>query len=79
MLDVTLNLRKGKYQSHRKSNDKALYMHTSSNHQPTMIKQISQLTNRGLSDNSSNETIFNEDKKDYERALKYSGFSATLI
>ena len=78
-LDVTFSLKKETHQPFRKENDELLYIHTSSNHPPPIIKQIPESIARRLSDNSSNETIFNSAKGEYETALQNSGFSPTLM
>ena len=39
-LDVTLNLQNGTYRPYKKANDKLLYIHSSSNHPPQIIKQL---------------------------------------
>lgn len=77
-LDVTFNLNNGTYRPYRKANDKLLYINTSSNHPPSIIKQIPPSINRRLSDNPSNQEIFNSIKEDYESALSISGNSPTL-
>lgn len=43
-----------------------------------MNNQADTTSNCSLSNDSFCETIFSEAKEDYETALKYSGFSATL-
>ena len=39
-LDVTLNLSKDTFEPYKKENDIPIYIHTSSNHPPSVIKQI---------------------------------------
>ena len=39
-LSVTLNLEKGTFKPFKKENDTPIYIHTSSNHSPSIIKQI---------------------------------------
>ena len=39
-LDVTFNLRNSTYRPYRKPNDNLLYIHTSSNHSPQIIKHL---------------------------------------
>ena len=75
-LDVTVNLSEGKFEPYKKENDTPIYIHTSSNHPPSGIKQIPKSVSRWLSDNSSNIGIFN--KHIYENALKYSCYRQTL-
>ena len=49
-----------------------------SNHPPQVIKQLPTSIEGRLSKNSSNETIFNSVKGEYEKALKESGYQANL-
>ena len=77
-LDVTFNLNNSTYQPYKKEDNQLLYINTSSNHPPSIIKQIPTSISRWLSDNSSNEEIFNTAKTEYETALKSSGYSAPL-
>ena len=39
-VDVTLNLQNGTYRPYKKPNDKMLYIHSSSNHPPQIMKQM---------------------------------------
>ena len=77
-LDVTFNLNNSTYQPYKKEDNQLLYINTSSNHPPSIIKQIPTSISRRLSDNSSNEEIFNTAKTEHETALKNSGYSAPL-
>ena len=73
-LDVTFNLSENSYKPYKKPNDSLLYINTESNHPPEIIKQIPISINKRLNQNSSSEKIFNESKKEYEDALKQSGY-----
>ena len=73
-LDVTFNLLENSYKPYKKPNDKLLYINTESNHPPEVIKHIPISINKRLNQNSSNEQIFNSSKKEYEEALKQSGY-----
>ena len=75
-LDVTFNLSDECYSPYKKPNDNLLYVNTSLNHPPQIIKMLPSSVNERLSKNSSNETIFNISKVDYEKALKESGFKS---
>ena len=66
------------YQPYTKEDNQLLYINTSSNHPPSIIKQFPTSISRRLSDNSSIEEIFNTAKTEYETALKNSGYSAPL-
>ena len=75
-LDVSLNLRNGIYCPYKKPNDRLLYIHSLSNHPPNVTKQIPNSIQERLSKISSNGDIFNTAKREYEDALKKSGFKA---
>ena len=77
-LDVTFNLENGSYRPFKKPNDKLLYVHTSSNHPPQIIKQIPNSVCERLSKNSSSQEIFDTTKTEYEEALLKSGYSPKL-
>ena len=71
---MTFNLLENSYRPYKKPNDKLLYINTESNHPPEVIKHIPISINKRLNQNSSNEQIFNSSKKEYEEALKQSGY-----
>ena len=77
-LDVSSNLNTGKYFPFKKQNNTPLYIHSKSNHPPSIIKQLPSMTNKRISSLSSDETEFNKAKITYETALKNSGYQATL-
>ena len=72
-LDVTFNLLDGTYKPYKKPNDQLLYVNTSSNHPPQIIKLPISISNR-LSNNSSNKQVFDMSKGEYEKALRESGY-----
>ena len=59
-LDVTLNLNTGLYLPYKKPNDKLLYINTSSNHHPQVIKQLPNSINKRLYENSSNKEVLTQ-------------------
>ena len=75
-LDITLNLTNCTYEPYKKDNNTPIYIHTSSNHPPSITKQIRKSISRRLSSNSSNTNIFN--KHLYDDALKHSGYKQEL-
>ena len=78
-LDVILNLANCTYEPYKKKdNDTPTYIHTSSNHPPSITKQIPKSISRRLSGNSSNIDIFNKHKHIYDEALKISGYKHEL-
>ena len=77
-LDVTFNLNSGLYKPYKKPNDQLLYVTTSSDHPPQVIKQLPNSINRKLIENSSNKTAFDASKNEYEEALYISGYKSNL-
>ena len=77
-LELTMNIKTGKYFPFRKPNDKPQYIHTESNHPPTVVKQIPSTISQRLSRISSDEAEFNKIKDDYQKALSDSGHVAIL-
>ena len=77
-LDITLDLGSEKFKPYRKPNDQPLYVHTESNHPPTVIKQLPISINRRLSEISSTEDDFQAASPMYQTALNDSGYSHTL-
>ena len=73
-LDVTFNLANGTFKPYNKPDNPLQYINVSSNHPPNIIKQIPKTIEKRLSDHSSNETMFNNAKAPYEKALKDSGY-----
>ena len=68
--DVTFNLGNGTYRPYKKSNEPSLYINTSSNHPPQVIKQLPKSINKRLNKNSSCKKVLEESKLEYESALK---------
>ena len=68
-LDVTFDLENSTYCRYKRSNDKLIYIDVSSNHPPQIKKQLTKITSDRLSQNSSNEDMFNSTKLEYEQAL----------
>ena len=77
-LDGTFNLLNGKYRPCKKPNDNLIYVHTSSNHPPQVLKQLTDSICDILSRNSTNEEIFNSVKNEYEEALNKCGYDTKL-
>ena len=77
-LDVRLNLETNEYRPYRKPNDHPVYIDVRSNHPPSVIKQIPQMIEKRLTNLSSNEKVFNEEKAIYVKALKDSGYTETI-
>ena len=77
-LDVFFDLEKETHRPYRKPNDTPMYIHTGSNHPPTIIRQIPRMISQRLSALSSNEKIFNAECAPYQKALTESGYKEEL-
>ena len=77
-LDVTFNLKDGTYKPYQKPDNKISYINVQSNHPPNIIKQLPKTIEQQLSNNSSNETIFNKGAPLYEKVLSGAGYNVKL-
>ena len=77
-LDVEFDLRNGQYRPFRKPNSVPLYINCSSNHPPSVLKQVPDSIARRLSDISSSEEVFKQAAPAYQTALRNSGFDKNL-
>lgn len=77
-LDVTLDLRTGLHKPYKKPNDSITYVHSKSNHPPSIIKNLPKGIEVRLSNNSSNAEIFRAAAKPYNTALKENGHKTQL-
>ena len=77
-LDVTFNFKDGTYKPYQNPDNKISYINVQSNHPPNIIKQLPKTIEQRLSNNSSNETIFNEAAPLYEKALSEAGYNVKL-
>ena len=77
-LDVTFNLKTGKFYPYRKQNNSLQYIDKESNHPPSIIKQIPFMIGKRWSDISSDKEHFDKAVPIYNEALKNSGFNETL-
>ena len=77
-LDVYLDLRSGKYKPYHKPNDVPIYVHSESNHPPTIIKKMPEMIEQRVSKISCDEKEFKKAKKYYENALEKSGYKEKL-
>ena len=62
-LDVSFNLEMEKFFPYRKPNNTPLYIHSESNHPPSITKQLPSMTSRRISNLSCNENEFNKAKQ----------------
>ena len=74
-LDVTFNLKNENYSPFRKPNNDPLYINPLSNHSKNIIKEISYMIGKRISEISCDEHEFGEAKGEYDKALEKSGFS----
>ncbi|GFR95765.1 inositol hexakisphosphate and diphosphoinositol-pentakisphosphate kinase 2 [Elysia marginata] len=72
-LDVTFNLHTGLHKPYKKPIDSITYIHKESNHPPSIIKNLPQGIEKRLTNNSSNEKIFEDAAIPYNEALKKNG------
>ena len=72
-LDVTFDLKTGKYYHLRKPNDTPKYNNACSNHVPSIVKQLPQIVYKRISDISCDQPKFDKAKAIYKSALKSSG------
>lgn len=77
-LDVTLDLRSGKYWPYTKEGNIPLYVHRKSNHPPSILKNIPESINKRLSEISSDKECFDSAKQVYQEALDKSGYRYDL-
>ena len=77
-LDVTLDLRSGKYWPYTKEGNIPLYVHRKSNHPPSILKNIPESINKRLSEISSDKECFDSAKQVYQEALDKSGYCYDL-
>ena len=77
-LDVTFDLRTGKYYPYRKVSNELLYIHKQLNHPPSTIKQISAMISKSISNLSCDKECFDKAALDYNNALKNSGFNENI-
>ena len=77
-LDVTFNLKTGKYYPYRKENNVLQYIHTQSNHPPSIIKQIPSMISVRVSEISCDKEQFDKAAPDYNVALEKSGFKVKI-
>lgn len=77
-LDVTFDLTTGNYRPYTKPGNTILYVHSKSNHPPSILKNIPDNINKRLISISSNKEEFDKAKAPYQQALANSGYNHTL-
>ena len=77
-LDLTLDLQYNTYRPYKKTNNQPKYVHSKSNHPPTILKEIPQSISKRISNNSSSEEIFMQSAQYYNQILRESGYEESL-
>lgn len=77
-LDVTLDLNSGRYSPFHKANNTTQYVHSQSNHPPSILKNLPSAINKRLCDLSSDADAFSQAKPMYQEALNKSGYNYNL-
>ena len=73
-----MDLETGLYQPYRKPGDSPLYISAMSNHPPQVFKNIPKGIERRISDNSSNQQIFEKAAPMYQTELEKRGYTYKL-
>ena len=77
-LDVTLDLRSGKFYPYIKEGNIPLHVHKESNHPPSILRNIPEAIYKKLSQISSDKESFDSAKDVYQEALDKSGYHHKL-
>ena len=77
-LDLEFDLKFNSFKPYRKPGSEPIYVHKHSNHPPSILKQIPKNIAHRLSDNSSNQAIYQRAAPDYVKALQQGGFNDNL-
>ena len=75
---VPLSLFISNYQPYRKPNDDPLFIHSQSNHPPSITKQLPKTINKRISTLSSDRLSFDAAAPLYEEALRQSNFNVKM-
>ena len=78
-LDVNLDLANDTFRPFRKKNSTLSYVHKSSNHPQHIKAALPKMIENRLNSLSKNQSVFDDAKPDYERALKKSGYHQQLV
>ena len=77
-VDVTFNLKKGKYYHFRKPKNDPFYINGLSNRPKNIIKEIAYMIGKRISKIPCHKHEFEKAKGDYNKAFKKSGFSEKI-
>ena len=78
-LDAQFDLPTNRFFPYKKPNDTPMYVHKSSNHPPSILKEIPKMTAKRLSNLSCNEEELKKTVPEYEKVLKASGYNDKLV
>ena len=73
-VDVTFSLERSKFFPFKKPNNVPLYINVKANHRSTILKDLSKMINKRLSELSCNKGEFDKVKLLYEKSLQESGY-----
>ena len=77
-LDICMDLETNTYKPYTKPNTTPLYIHSQSNHPPTVLRNLPAGINRRLSSISCNQSVFDAAAPLYQEALDKSGHKFKL-
>ena len=77
-MDVTFDLDTMSHRPYKKPNSDTKYIHVKSDHPPSITKAVPKTVEKRLSMLSSNKEIFDQEKIEYEEALRMSGYKTKL-
>ena len=77
-LDVSLDLNQGTFKPYKKPNDTPQYVHSKSDHPPSILKNIPPSVNKRLSSISSSKELFDAAAPSYQQALNEAGYNHNL-
>ena len=73
-LDLNLNAYSNTFYPYRKPNNEINYINSKSNHPKSIINAIPAMIEKRINKHSSNKSLFDQAKNDYNNALKKSGY-----
>ena len=77
-LDISFDLNTGIYKPFNKPNNKPLYINASSNHPPSLLKQIPKSVSKRITADSCHEDIFRKSAPFYNSIFQDYGFNENI-
>ena len=77
-LDITFDLANDTYKPYRKPNDEPLYINNSSNHPPSILRELPNSINKRINTLSCDKKTFDAAAPEYNEALRRSNFNVQL-